>query len=97
MDTIVDDCNNVLAILQEVAVNSLQVIDATLSLFTEKRACVWFRRWSNINLPVSANTVPQDHAGFTVVLSDVTTRLQNAEALLPVIASHYEADKERKR
>ena len=34
--------------------------------------------------------------GLTSVLTDVSTRLKNAEALRPVVAAHCEAEKETK-
>ena len=74
--TIVHDCDDVLAFLQAVAVKSPQVVSAALSLCADKHARVWFHQWSNINLPTSANTAPQYHAGLTGVLSDVATRFQ---------------------
>ena len=44
LTTITDDCDNVLAFLQDVAVKSQQVIAAPLSLRAEKHARVWFCR-----------------------------------------------------
>ena len=37
---------------------------------------------------------PQDHSGLTGVLSEVATRLQNAESLLHVVAAQRKADRE---
>ena len=56
--TIVDNCNNILAFLQAVAVESPRVIATPLSLRTNKQARVWFFWWYNINLPASPKTSP---------------------------------------
>ena len=46
-----DDCNDVLAFLQAVAVKSPRVIAAPLSLRADKRERVWLCRWTDANLP----------------------------------------------
>ena len=94
--TISDNCNKVLEFLQDVAVKSPLVIADPLSLCVDKHVRVWFCRWYKISLSVSAKNSPQDHTGLTGVLSNVATRLQNAEALCPVVAAHHKDEKETK-
>ena len=94
--TIADNCNNILAFLQSVAVKSPRVIATPLSLRTNKQARVWFCWWYNINLPASSQTSPQDHTGIMVFLSDVATRLKSVEALHPVAAEQHNVEKETK-
>ena len=94
--TIADNCNDVLAFLQAVAGKSPQVIAVPPSLHANKRACVWFRRWTDINLPTPPKPAPQDHMGLMCVLTDVATILHTTEAFCPVVASHREAEKETK-
>ena len=48
LTTITDDCGNVLAFLQDVAVKCLLVIIAPLSRCADKCARVWFQRWTDI-------------------------------------------------
>ena len=96
MTTIADYCDDVLAFLQAVAVKYTRFIAAPLSLHADRRAPIWFQRWSDINLPTPPNPVPQDHMGLTGVLTDVATRLHTVEALLPVGAAPREAEKETK-
>ena len=78
-----DNCDDVLDFFQDVAVKSPQFTAAPLSLCADKLMRIWFRRWSETNLTTPHKTVPQDHTGLKGVLSDVTTRLQTAEALPP--------------
>ena len=94
--TIIDDCNKVLAFLQAGAVKSPRVIATTLYLCVYKCAHVWFRRWSENNLPAPSKTEPQNHTGIMVVLINVATRLQNAEALRSLVAAQREAEKDTK-
>ena len=94
--SIADDCDNVFAFLQAVAVKSPRVLAATLSLCADKRARVWFQRWTDVNLPKPPTPSPQDHLGLTDVLIDVATRLHTAEALRPVVAAQREMEKEKK-
>ena len=94
MYTITDDCDNVLALLQSIAVNSPQVIADPLSLRADKRVHVWFRCWTDVNIPRPTNLAPQDHIGFTGVLTDVATRLHTAEAPHPVVAAQSEVEKD---
>ena len=75
LDTIADDCDDVLASLLAVAVKPPWVIASPLSLHEEKITRVWFRQWSEINLHTSVKTAPQYHTGLTGVLGDATTRL----------------------
>ena len=91
LSTITDNCDGVLAFLQAVAVKSPRVLAATLSLRTDKRARVWFQRWTDVNLPKPPMLPPQDHLGLTGVLTDVATRLHTDEALRPVVAAQREA------
>ena len=88
--TITADCNNVLALLQSVAVKSPRIIATLLSLHTDKRACIWFCRWAGNNLPPTTNA-PQDHRRLTGVLSDVATGIQHTKALRPVVATQDKA------
>ena len=94
--TIADDCDGVLAFIHAVAVKSPQVTAAPLSLRADKRARIWFCRWTETNLFTPPKPVPQDHTGLMVVLTDVDTRLQNAEALRPIVAAQRESEKEIK-
>ena len=94
--TITDDCDDVLAFLQAVAVNSPRVIAAPLSLCPDKRARVWFQRWTDVNIPNPPKSAPQDHLGLTGVLTNVANRLHTVEALRPVVATQREAEKETK-
>ena len=80
--SIADDCEDVLAFLQAVAVKYPRVLAAPLSLGAEKRAHVWFQRWTDVNLPKMPTLAPQDHLGLTEILTDVATRLHTSKALL---------------
>ena len=84
--TIADDCDDILAFLQAVAVKYPRVL-ASLSLPADKRARVWFQRWTDVNLPKLPTPAPQDHLGLMGVLTNVATRLHTAEALRPVVAA----------
>ena len=85
-----------MAFLQAVAVKSQRFISSPLYLGTDKRAHVWFRRWTDNNLPTTPNPAPQYHMGLTGVLTDVATRLHTAEALCPIVAAQSEAEKDTK-
>ena len=87
LTTNADNCDNVSAFLQAVAVKYPRVIAAPLSLRTDKRAHVWFQRWTDVNLPTPPKPDPQDHLGITGVLTNVVTRLHTAEALSPFVAA----------
>ena len=91
LTTIANYCNDVLALLQAVAVKSPRVITAPLSLRADKRACIWFQRWTDVNLPTPPKPAPQDHLGLTGVLTNVATRLHTAEALRAVVADQGKA------
>ena len=82
--------------LQAVVFKSPQVTAVTLSLCTDKRARVWFRCWTDTNLPTAPWTAIQDHMGLTAVLIDVVTRIQTMEALHPVVGAQHKAEKETK-
>ena len=84
---ITEDCDDVLAFLQAVAVKSPRVIAAPLSLRVDKCARVWFQRWTDMNLAKPPTLAPQDHLGLMDVLTDVTTWLHTAKALPPVVAA----------
>ena len=88
--SIADDCDDVLAFLQAVAVKSPRVLAAPLSLRVDKRARVWFQRWTDVNLPKPPTPSSQDHLGLTDVLTNVATRLHTAEALCPVLSAQRE-------
>ena len=94
--TITDDCEDVLAFLQAVRVKSPRVTAASLSLCAEKRTRVWFRRWTDTNLPTPTYPDPQDHMGLTGILTIVSTMLHTTEALLPVVVTQREAKNETK-
>ena len=96
LNTIADNCDEFLAFFQAAAVKSPQVITAPLSLRADKRTRVWFRYWTDINLPMPLKPDTQDHMGLTGVLTNVATRLHHAEALLPVVATQRKAEKETK-
>ena len=44
------NCDNVLALLQVVALKSLQLLAEPLSLQADKRTNIWFCQWKDINL-----------------------------------------------
>ena len=90
---ITDNCDEVLDFFQAVTVKSPRVIAAPLSLCAEKCVLVWFCRWSDTNLTMPTKTSPQYHTGLTGVLSDITTLLQTAESLRPIITAQHEAGK----
>ena len=94
--TIADDCDNVLAFLQAIAVKSPRVIVAPLSLLADKHARIWSQQWTDVNLPKPPTLSPQDHLGLTGVRTNVATRLHTAEALRPVVAAQPKAEKETK-
>ena len=94
--TIADNCDNVLAFLQVVAVKSPRVVAAPLSLRADNRARVYLRCWADINLPTLPKPDPQDHMGLTGVLTKVTTSFHAAEALCPVVTAQREEEKETK-
>ena len=94
--TIADNCDDVLAFLQDVAFKSPRVTTLPVSLSADKRARVWFRRWIDINLPTPPKPYTKYHMGLTGVLNDVATRLHTAESLRPVVNAHREAEKETK-
>ena len=94
--TIADNCDDVLAFLQAVAIKYHQVIAAPFSLRVDKRTQVWFQRWTDVNLPKPPKPAPQYHLGLTGILTNVTTRLHTAEALHPVVSTQREAEKETK-
>ena len=96
LDTIVDNCDDVMAFLQVVAVKFPQVPAALFSLCAEKRARVWFQQWTDVNLPNPPTPAPQDHLGLTGVLTDVVTRLHTDKALRPVVAAQRESEKKTK-
>ena len=96
MATIADNFDNVLAFLQAVAIKSPQVTAAPLSIHAEKRARVCLCCWIDTNLTTLPNLYPQDHMDLTGVFTNVSTRLQIAEALHPVAAAHRKAEKQTK-
>ena len=85
-----------MAFLQAVAVKPPRVIAAPLSIRADKKARVWFQRWTDVHLPKPPTPAPQDHTGLTDVLADAATRLHTAEALCSVVAAQRETDKETK-
>ena len=56
--TIADDYDNVLVLLQAIAVKSPQVIAAPIYLLADKRARVWLRRWTDTTLPTPPRPAP---------------------------------------
>ena len=58
--------------------------------------CVWFQRWTDVNLSKPPKPAPQDYLGLTGVLTKMATRLHTAEALRPVVTAQREAEKETK-
>ena len=78
--TIANDCDDVLAFLQAVAVKSPRALAAPLSLCVDKRERVWFQRWTDVNLTKPPTPSPQEHLGLTDVLTDVATRLHSVVA-----------------
>ena len=95
-DTIEDNCDDVLAFLQAIAVKSSRVTADPLSIRADNRTRVWFCRWTYTNLPTPPKTAPQDHMGLTGILADVATRLHTAEALCPVVDARCKAENETK-
>ena len=75
---------------------SPRVIAAPLSLRADKKARVWFQRWTDVHLPKPPTPAPQYHMGLTDVLTDVATWPHTAEALRPVVAAQHKKDKETK-
>ena len=68
MDGIAADYNDILVLLQAVAIKSPRVQVELLSLQADKRAPGWFRQWSDSNLKSQAppnKAAPQDHSGLT--------------------------------
>ena len=99
LSTIAENCDDVLDFLQAVTVKSPRVTAAPLSLQTDKRVYVWFCNWTGTNLPnppKPSKPASQDHMGITGVLANMVTRLQTAEALLPVVADQNKAEKKTK-
>ena len=96
LTTIADDCDDVLAFLQAALVKPPRVIADPLYLRADKRARVWFRRWTDVNLPTLLKPAPQYHMGITGFLKYVATRLHTVEALRPVVAAQGKAEKETK-
>ena len=92
--TIAENCDNVLAFLQAVAVKSPQVTADPLSLRVDKHVRDWFLRWTDTNLPLPPKTTPQDHICLTGVLNNMATMLHTAEALRLVVAAQSKAEKE---
>ena len=90
--SIADDCDDVLAFLQAVTVKYPRVLAAPLSLCADKRARVWFQRWTDVNMPKTPTPAPQYHLGLTDILTDVTTRLHTSEVIRPVVAAQREMD-----
>ena len=86
-----DDCDDFLAFQHAVTVKSPQFIAGSISLRAGKRARIWFRRWTDINLPTPPKPDLQYHMGLVGVLTNVATRLHTAEALRPVAAAQREA------
>ena len=87
LTTISDNCDNVLDFLQVIDVKYPRFITAPLSLLADKRARVWFQRWTDVNLPTPPNPDPQDYLGLTGVLTNVATRLHTEKALRLVVAA----------
>ena len=54
LTTIAYDCDDVLAFLKSAAVKSPRVIVAPIYLHADKRTRVWFRCWTDVNLPHAA-------------------------------------------
>ena len=91
------ECDNVLAFLQAVAIKAQQVLEAPLSMQADKCTRNWFHKWEDRHVtqhPTHHKSALQDQYGLTRFLGEVATRLQNAEALRPVIADQHEADRE---
>ena len=55
------DCDDALAFLQAVAVKSPRVIVSPLSLRVDKKARVWFQRWTDVHLQKPPTPAPQYH------------------------------------
>ena len=91
--TITDNLDDILALLQAVAVNSPQFITSPLSLRADKRARIWFCCWTAINLLTPPKPAPQHHMGITDILTGVATRLHIAEAFRLFVADQREVEK----
>ena len=76
--TIADNCDDVFAFHQAVAVKSPQVTAAPISLRADKRARVWLYQWADTNVTTPPKLAPQYHMGLTGVLTNVATRIQTA-------------------
>ena len=97
LTTIVDNCDNVLAFLQAVAVKYPRVIAVPLSLRADKRASVWFQHWTDVNLPTPPKPSPQDHMGLMNALTDVATRLHTARKRSAPLSPPRARQKKRQR
>ena len=89
------NCDDVLAFLQEVALKATQVLAEPLLLQSYMHETSWFRQWvvRNLKQPAPQNTIaPQYQSSIMGFLSEVVTRLKNAEGLCPVVASEHDAD-----
>ena len=94
---IADDCNDVLTFLQSGTLKVPQVLASPLSLQAVNHACGWFRLWGDSHLkqhPTHHKRVSQDHSSLVGVFSEVLKRLQNTEALCPVVAVQRDSDME---
>ena len=96
-DAITSNFNDVLSFLPDVAVKAPILVVVPLLLLMDKHAQEWLWHWSTHHispLSTSVTATPQDHSGLTGVLSNVAMRLQNADALRPIVAAQHKADKE---
>ena len=57
--TTTDDCDDVLEFLHDVVVKSPRVLATLLSLRVNKRARIWFKLWTDVNLPKPPTPAPQ--------------------------------------
>ena len=94
--TISDNCDNVLAFLQAVAVKSPHFTAKPLPLLTDKCAHAWFCCWTDTSISTLPKLSSQDHMDLTGILTDVATSLKTVEALRPVVSAQSEAKKETK-
>ena len=95
--TIADNCDDVLAFLQDIAIKFTRVLASPLSLHAEKRARIWSQQWTDVNLTKPPTPAPRDHLGLTGVLTNAATWLHTSEALRLVVSAQRKAEKKRQR
>ena len=94
---VIANYNDILVLLQAVAVKSSRVVAPPLLLCEDKRMLDQLRRLLDYHLtPLSTplTAVPKYHSGLTGVLSNFAIRLKNTEFLRPIGTEKREAERE---